>query len=154
MTSSNAVAPAALTTQSGTTGADGRWAATLVPAGTITARATDPLSGAPLESSGTLADGGTLALELAPHSIRVNSIHPGCVDTLMIQNSSMYSLLIPDVEEPTRDQAAEVFQSLNALPVPLAEPRDISNAVLFLASDEARYVTGVALPVDAGVIIN
>jgi SDR family mycofactocin-dependent oxidoreductase len=95
----------------------------------------------------------TLALELAPHSIRVNSIHPGCVDTLMIQNSSMYSLLMPDVEAPTRDQVAAVYQSLNALPVPWAEPRDISNAVLFLASDEARYVTGVALPVDAGVII-
>ena len=46
-----------------------------------------------------------------------------------------------------------MYQSLNALPVPWAEPRDISNAVLFLASDEARYVTGVALPVDAGVII-
>jgi (+)-trans-carveol dehydrogenase len=95
----------------------------------------------------------TLALELAPHSIRVNSIHPGCVDTLMIQNPSMYSLLMPDVEAPTRDQVAAVYQSLNALPVPWAEPRDISNAVLFLASDEARYVTGVALPVDAGVII-
>jgi SDR family mycofactocin-dependent oxidoreductase len=95
----------------------------------------------------------TLALELAPHSIRVNSIHPGCVDTLMIQNPSMYSLLMPDVEAPTREQVAAVYQSLNALPVPWAEPRDISNAVLFLASDEARYVTGVALPVDAGVII-
>jgi (+)-trans-carveol dehydrogenase len=95
----------------------------------------------------------TLALELAPHSIRVNSIHPGCVDTLMIQNPSMYSLLMPDVEAPTRDQVSAVYQSLNALPVPWAEPRDISNAVLFLASDEARYVTGVALPVDAGVII-
>jgi (+)-trans-carveol dehydrogenase len=95
----------------------------------------------------------TLALELAPHSIRVNSIHPGCVDTLMIQNPSMYSLLMPDVETPSRDQVAAVYQSLNALPVPWAEPRDISNAVLFLASDEARYVTGVALPVDAGVII-
>jgi (+)-trans-carveol dehydrogenase len=95
----------------------------------------------------------TLALELAPHSIRVNSIHPGCVDTLMIQNPSMYSLLMPDVEAPTREQVAAVYQSLNALPVPWAEPRDISHAVLFLASDEARYVTGVALPVDAGVII-
>jgi SDR family mycofactocin-dependent oxidoreductase len=95
----------------------------------------------------------TLALELAPHSIRVNSIHPGCVDTLMIQNPSMYSLLMPEVDAPTRDMAAAVYQSLNALPVPWAESRDISNAVLFLASDEARYVTGVALPIDAGVII-
>jgi (+)-trans-carveol dehydrogenase len=95
----------------------------------------------------------TLALELAPYSIRVNSIHPGCVDTVMINNPSLYSMLMPDVEQPTRAMAAEVFQSLNALPVPWAEPRDISHTVLFLASDEARYVTGAALPVDAGVII-
>ena len=92
----------------------------------------------------------TLALELAPHSIRVNSIHPGCVDTPMIQNPSRYSLLMPDVEAPTRDMAAAVYQSLNALPVPWADPRDISNAVLFLASDEARYITGTTLLVDAG----
>jgi (+)-trans-carveol dehydrogenase len=95
----------------------------------------------------------TLALELAPYSIRVNSIHPGCVDTVMINNPSLYSMLMPDVEQPTRAMAAEVFQSLNALPVPWADPRDISHAVLFLASDEARYVTGAALPIDAGVII-
>jgi (+)-trans-carveol dehydrogenase len=95
----------------------------------------------------------TLALELAPYSIRVNSIHPGCVDTVMVNNPSLYSMLMPDVEQPTRAMAAEVFQSLNALPVPWADPRDISHAVLFLASDEARYVTGAALPVDAGVII-
>jgi SDR family mycofactocin-dependent oxidoreductase len=95
----------------------------------------------------------SLALELAPYSIRVNSIHPGCVDTAMINNPSLYSMLMPDVEHPTREMAAEVFQSLNALPVPWAEPRDVAHTVLFLASDEARYVTGAALPVDAGVII-
>jgi (+)-trans-carveol dehydrogenase len=95
----------------------------------------------------------TLALELAPHSIRVNSIHPGTVNTAMVMNPSLYSLLLPDVEEPTQEMAAEVFQSLNVLPMAWADPRDISNAVLFLASDEARYVTGVALPVDGGVII-
>ncbi|HSS09917.1 MAG TPA: mycofactocin-coupled SDR family oxidoreductase [Acidimicrobiales bacterium] len=95
----------------------------------------------------------TLALELAPHMIRVNSIHPGTVDTEMVQNSSLYSLIMPDVERPTRELAAPVFQALNALPIPWMDPRDISNAVLFLASDEARYITGVALPIDAGVII-
>ena len=45
---------------------------------------------------------------------------------------------------------AERFGTLNALPIPWVEPVDISNAVLFLASDEARYITGVTLPVDAG----
>ena len=95
----------------------------------------------------------TLALELAPQMIRVNSIHPTSVDTDMIHNLDMYSLLMPRVAHPTREDSAPVFQSLNALPIPWVEPRDISNAVLFLASDEARYITGVALPVDAGSII-
>jgi NAD(P)-dependent dehydrogenase (short-subunit alcohol dehydrogenase family) len=95
----------------------------------------------------------TLALELAPEMIRVNSVHPTSVDTDMIHNQDMYSLLMPNVADPTRELSAPIFQTLNALPIPWAEPRDISNAVLFLASDEARYITGVALPVDAGSTI-
>ena len=47
---------------------------------------------------------------------------------------------------------AQRFQELNALPIPWVEPVDISNAVLWLASDEARYVTGVTLPIDAGLL--
>jgi (+)-trans-carveol dehydrogenase len=92
----------------------------------------------------------TLALELAPHMIRVNSVHPTSVDTDMIQNKATYDLFAPDLENPTREQVGERFQALNALPIRWVEPRDISNAVLFLASDEARYITGVTLPVDAG----
>jgi SDR family mycofactocin-dependent oxidoreductase len=95
----------------------------------------------------------TLALELAPHMIRVNSVHPTAVDTIMIQNEATRKLFLPDIASPTREQAAEAFTATNALPVPWVEPRDISNAVLFLASDEARYVTGVTLPVDAGFTI-
>jgi len=94
----------------------------------------------------------TLALELAPHSIRVNSVHPTGVNTPMVQNEPSMRLFLPDVEHPTAEQYAEVMGSLNALPIPWVEPRDISNAVLFLASDEARYITGVTLPVDAGSI--
>jgi (+)-trans-carveol dehydrogenase len=94
-----------------------------------------------------------LALELAPHMIRVNSIHPSGVDTHMLHNEDLYALFCPDLENPTREQAAERMRTLNPLPVPWIEPEDISNAVLFLASDEARYITGVALPVDAGAVI-
>jgi (+)-trans-carveol dehydrogenase len=93
----------------------------------------------------------SLALELAPHSIRVNSIHPTNVDTDMIQNDAMYRLFLPGSEHPTREQFAEVSQSLQALPIPWVEPVDISNALLFLASDEARYITGITFPVDAGI---
>jgi (+)-trans-carveol dehydrogenase/(-)-trans-carveol dehydrogenase len=95
----------------------------------------------------------TLALELAPHMIRVNSIHPTQVDTPMIQNEATYRLFRPDLEHPTKDDFAPASQTVNALPIPWVEPVDISNAVLFLASDEGRYVTGVTLPVDAGTVI-
>jgi len=95
----------------------------------------------------------TLALELAPHRIRVNTVHPTGVATPMIFNEATYRLLVPDVEHPTKEQAAEVFVTTNALPVPWVEPVDVSNAVLFLASDEARYVTGTELKVDAGFSI-
>jgi (+)-trans-carveol dehydrogenase len=94
----------------------------------------------------------TLANELAPDLIRVNSVHPTSVNTDMIHNKATYDLFAPDLENPTKEQLAERFQAMNALPIPWVEARDISNAVLFLASDEARYITGVTLPVDAGSI--
>jgi SDR family mycofactocin-dependent oxidoreductase len=97
----------------------------------------------------------TLALELAPDLIRVNSVHPTAVDTDMIQNSATYALFASDLPEAerTKDALAPRFQGLNVLPIPWVEAVDISNAVLWLASDEARYVTGVTLPVDAGLTI-
>jgi (+)-trans-carveol dehydrogenase len=95
----------------------------------------------------------TLALELAPHSIRVNSLHPTQVNTPMIMNETIYRLFMPDEESPTAAGFAPVSQEMNALPIPWVEPVDISNALLFLASDEARYITGVTLPIDAGATI-
>jgi SDR family mycofactocin-dependent oxidoreductase len=95
----------------------------------------------------------TFALELAPHSIRVNSVHPTGVATNMILNQATFKLFKPDADTVTQEEAAEVFRTTNALPIPWVEPVDISNAVLFLASDEARYITGVQLPVDAGYTI-
>ncbi|HEY1921084.1 MAG TPA: mycofactocin-coupled SDR family oxidoreductase [Streptosporangiaceae bacterium] len=95
----------------------------------------------------------TLAIELAPHSIRVNTIHPGTVDTAMVQNEAMYRLFAPDADNPTREDFAAAAVSLTLMPAPWVEPADISNAVLFLASDEARYITGATLPVDAGLTL-
>ncbi|MGY1774154.1 mycofactocin-coupled SDR family oxidoreductase [Blastococcus sp. SYSU D00813] len=95
----------------------------------------------------------TLANELAPHRIRVNTIHPTNVDTIMIQNPGTYAMFSPGDPEPSQEKAMPGFMSLNALPVPWLETVDISNAVLWLASDEARYVTGVTLPVDAGAYV-
>ena len=97
----------------------------------------------------------TLANELAPHMIRVNSVHPTSVDTTMIHNQQTYALFRPDKapSDVTRDDVGEAFQIMNALPIQWVEPVDISNAILWLVSDEARYVTGVQLPVDAGSVI-
>jgi (+)-trans-carveol dehydrogenase len=95
----------------------------------------------------------TLALELAPHMIRVNSIHPTQVNTDMIMNEATYKLFDPTKEHPTKEDFAKSSQAVNALPIPWVEPVDISNAVLFFASDESRYVTGLALPVDAGSLL-
>jgi (+)-trans-carveol dehydrogenase len=95
----------------------------------------------------------TLALELAPDMIRVNSVHPTVVDTDMVQNEGTYRLFRPDLEHPTKEDFSEAARGINALPIPWVDPVDISNGVLFFASDESRYVTGVPLPVDAGAAV-
>ncbi len=92
----------------------------------------------------------TLAVELAPHWIRVNAICPGAVNTDMIANQAIYRMFRPDLDAPTREDTIDIWRSKHLLPVPWLEPTDISNAVAWLASDEARLVTGVTLPVDAG----
>ncbi|AIY16677.1 mycofactocin-coupled SDR family oxidoreductase [Pimelobacter simplex] len=94
----------------------------------------------------------TFANELAPHWIRVNSVHPTQVDTPMIMNDEIFRMFRPDLPEPGRDDIVGVSTATNALPVPWVEASDVAHAVLFLASDEARYITGVALPVDAGIL--
>jgi SDR family mycofactocin-dependent oxidoreductase len=91
-----------------------------------------------------------LATELAPLGIRANVIHPTNCNTPMLQSEPMYRSFRPDLENPTRADAEPVFVVQQAMKVPYIEPEDISNAVLWLASDEARYVTGMQLRVDAG----
>lgn len=95
----------------------------------------------------------SLANELGPAGVRVNTLHPTTVDTDMVHWPEAYAAFRPDLEAPTREDVVPVFTGLNVLPVPWITPRDVSNAVLFLAGDESRYVTGVTLPVDAGTTI-
>jgi (+)-trans-carveol dehydrogenase len=92
----------------------------------------------------------TFAVELGAKSIRVNSVHPTHVSTPLLLNEKTYRMFRPDLENPGPDDMAPVCQTFHMLPIPWVTAEDISNAVLFLASDEARYITGVALPVDAG----
>lgn len=91
-----------------------------------------------------------LALQLAPSSIRVNCIHPTNCNTDMLHSPPMYRAFRPDLDKPTREDAEVTFPFLQAMPIPYIEPEDISEVVLFLASDASRYVTGQQIRVDAG----
>lgn len=98
----------------------------------------------------------TLAVELGPERIRVNAVCPTNVGTDMVINEFIMKLFMPDLERPTREDAeaeGSAYREANAIPVPWIEVDDVTNAILFLCSDEARYITGVALPVDAGFIV-
>ncbi|KXF48842.1 3-ketoacyl-ACP reductase [Rhodococcus sp. SC4] len=92
----------------------------------------------------------SLALELAPYNIRVNSLHPTTVDTPMVDNPTARAIFVPHMTNPTKEDAAPVMKGLNALPIPWIESRDVSNAVAFLVSDEARFITASTLWIDAG----
>jgi (+)-trans-carveol dehydrogenase len=93
-----------------------------------------------------------LANELGPHGIRVNAVCPTNVNTPMIQNTANYRTFRPDLEDPGREDIVDVAASMHLLNVPWVEPEDVTAAALWLSSDAARYLTGVALPVDAGLL--
>jgi (+)-trans-carveol dehydrogenase len=90
------------------------------------------------------------AVELGAQSIRVNSVCPTNVNTPLFMNEGTMRLFRPDLENPGPDDMKVAGQFMHTLPIGWVEPEDIANAVLFLASDESRYITGVALPIDGG----
>jgi NAD(P)-dependent dehydrogenase (short-subunit alcohol dehydrogenase family) len=92
----------------------------------------------------------TLAHELAPYNIRINAVCPTTVNTTMIKNDALYQLFRPDVQDPTFADCEEGLAGLNIMPISTIEPRNVSDAISWLVSDEAAFVTGIALPVDAG----
>ncbi|HEX6365541.1 MAG TPA: mycofactocin-coupled SDR family oxidoreductase [Agromyces sp.] len=100
--------------------------------------------------AGLVQLGKVMAKELAPQSIRVNTVHPTTVATDMIINEATFKLFRPDLENPTRADFEEAALTLNALPVAAMDAADITNAIMYLVSDEGRYVTGTQLVIDAG----
>jgi (+)-trans-carveol dehydrogenase len=95
----------------------------------------------------------SLANELGPSGIRVNTVNPTMANTDMIQNDTIRRLFLPDSTTLDQDDFAAASQALHVLPIPWVEAEDVTAAALFLASPEARYITGVTLPVDAGALI-
>lgn len=95
----------------------------------------------------------TFAVELGANSIRVNSVHPTNVNTPMFMNEGTMKMFRPDLENPGVEDFEPVAKFMHVLPVGWVEPVDISNAVLFLASDESRYITGLPVTVDAGSML-
>ena len=95
----------------------------------------------------------SLANELAPHWIRVNTVHPTNADTPMLQNEGTYRLFMPELENPGREDLANMMSAVSVLPIAWVDAKDVTAAVLWLVSDEARYITGVQLPIDGGAIV-
>jgi SDR family mycofactocin-dependent oxidoreductase len=124
----------------------------LVP-GTVDNPATGPGGAGYALSKRTIAElTRDLAVALAPRKIRVNAVHPTNVDTALLHNEPMYKQFRPDLEAPTRDDAVVAFPAMQAMPIPFIDPSDVSEAVLFLASDASRFVTGMQMRVDAGSV--
>ena len=96
----------------------------------------------------------TLAIELAPYNINVNAICPTSVDTAMLSNQALYDVFAGGPGPlATHEHMLELMNQLNLFPDRgLLPPEDISSVVLWLASDEARHLTGCALPIDAGYL--
>jgi (+)-trans-carveol dehydrogenase len=96
----------------------------------------------------------TLASELGPHQIRVNSVHPSNVNTPMLVNPGTLKMFRPDLDDPQIPDALDSFSAVHALEgLPWVEPEDVSNAILYLVSDDGRYVTGTQLSVDGGFMV-
>ena len=97
--------------------------------------------------------GHDLARVYAEQQIRVNVIHPTNVDTGMMDNDFMYHAFRPDLENPTREDMIPSLETKSPMGVPWLTPRDVSEAVLYFASDESRWVTGQQLKLDGGQLL-
>jgi (+)-trans-carveol dehydrogenase len=93
----------------------------------------------------------SMANDLAPYRIRINCVAPTAVPTDFVLNDRLYQIFSPDSPEPNLEDAKKVMRSMHPLGEPWIETQDISAAVAYLASDEARYITGIVLPVDLGL---
>lgn len=104
--------------------------------------------------SGVIGLMRSMAQDLAPHRIRANCIAPTAVPTDFILNQRLFDIFCPGVEEPSIEDVKPIMRTKHPLGEPWIDVDDCSAAVAFLASDEARFVTGIVLPVDLGISFN
>jgi SDR family mycofactocin-dependent oxidoreductase len=130
--------------------AGGRGGAVIITSSSATSMISGNIAHYTASKHGLIGFMRVLAKELAPHRIRVNTLHPTGVRTPMIFNEPMYRLFRPDLEDPGQEDFESAARSHHALGVSSVEPEDVSAAVIYLASASGRYVTGTTHMLDAG----
>lgn len=130
--------------------AGGRGGSVVITSSVATFKVYEGMSHYTAAKAGLVGLARVLAVELAPQSIRVNTVHPGTVATEMVLNEETFRTFRPDLETPTRADFEEAARTLTKMPVPALESDDITNAILYLVSDDGRYVTGTTHVLDAG----
>jgi SDR family mycofactocin-dependent oxidoreductase len=130
--------------------AGGRGGAVIITSSSATAMISKNIAHYTASKHGLIGFMRVLAKELAPHRIRVNTLHPTGVRTPMILNEPMYRLFRPDLENPDQEDFESAARSHHALGVSAVDPEDVSAAVIYLASAAGRYVTGSTFMLDAG----
>jgi len=133
----------------------GRGGSIMFTASGAALRANGNLAAYAASKTGLMGLARELALELGPHRIRVNTVHPTAVKTPMLDNDYIGRLFKPDLPpdasaDERREATADVLRGQDLLGVGWIDAADVSNAVLFLASDESRMITGTPFRVDAG----
>jgi (+)-trans-carveol dehydrogenase len=130
--------------------AGGRGGAVIITSSSATSMISGNIAHYTASKHGLIGFMRVLAKELAPHRIRVNTLHPTGVRTPMIFNEPMYRLFRPDLEDPGQEDFESVARTHHPLGVSSVEPEDVSAAVIYLAASSGRYVTGSTLMLDAG----
>lgn len=132
----------------------GRGGAVVLIGSTASLNAVPKLAAYTAAKTGLIGLMRSMANDLAPHRIRVNVVCPTSVPTDFIFNDRLYRIFRPDLENPTRDDLREAMVTRHPLGEPWVETADVSAAIVYLTSDDGRYVTGIVLPVDLGFTIN
>jgi (+)-trans-carveol dehydrogenase len=131
--------------------AAGKGGSIVVTASAAAIKAAPQLSPYIAAKTGVIGMMRSMANDLAPHKIRINCIAPTAVPTDFVLNDRLYQIFCPDKENPTVEDAAAILRGHHPLGEPWIQPSDASAAVAFLASDEARYISGILLPIDLGL---